>query len=262
MLTGKIAIVTGGSKGIGKAIFTALAEQGANVVIAARTEATLKEAVDEVTKAHGGNHSYFSIDLTDHSNIPSLIDFVDKKHGKIDILVNSAGEFEQNSFLERSAEESKRKWDLDYWAIYAMSRQVSQYMINKGINGTIINLASHAGISRPSTNFPYQTTYRPMKSAAIELSESVQSEFSKEGHNVRVYAMAPGSVNTPGLRKGMEPDREGIEAALKEKGDVATLEEYYKIILQPKDLGDKAVEILTNPEKFKDSMVEIESYTF
>ncbi len=167
-LDGKVAVVTGGGSGIGAAVATALAEAGAEVVIASRSQGVIT-------------------DVTDIDSVRAMVAEV----GPIDVLVNNAGVCFHRPALEVPDEEWRAVWDVNVDGVWNCSRVVGEQMIARGA-GAIVNIGS---ISAQIVNRPqWQPAYNASKAAVHQLTKSLAAEWAP--HGVRVNALAPGYVKT------------------------------------------------------------------
>ena len=188
-LKGKNAIVTGGNKGIGLGIVTAFANQGANVAIFARDEASAMEAVKDLSGKYAGNFSFYKTDITDLQNCKESVDRFIADHKTIDILVNNAGIAVSGNLLDMEPDLSS--WfkciDTDLHGAARMCHLVGNYMREIGKGGRIINITSMFGsmCSKPST-----LSYSTAKAALNHFTKCLAAEVSAYG--IRVNAIAPG----------------------------------------------------------------------
>ena len=167
-LDGKVAVVTGGGRGIGAAVAAALREAGAEVVIASRSEGVIT-------------------DVTDIDSVRAMAAEI----GRIDVLVNNAGVCYHRPALEVPDEEWRSVWDVNVDGVWNCSRVVGEQMIERG-GGVIVNIGS---ISAMIVNRPqWQPAYNASKAAVHQLTKSLAAEWAR--HNVRVNALAPGYVKT------------------------------------------------------------------
>ena len=167
-LDGKVAVVTGGGRGIGAAVAVALREAGAVVVIASRSEGVVT-------------------DVTDIDSVRAMAAEI----GRIDVLVNNAGVCYHRPALEVPDEEWRSVWDVNVDGVWNCSRVVGEQMIERG-GGVIVNIGS---ISAMIVNRPqWQPAYNASKAAVHQLTKSLAAEWAR--HNVRVNALAPGYVKT------------------------------------------------------------------
>ncbi|MBI3208240.1 MAG: SDR family oxidoreductase [Candidatus Solibacter usitatus] len=189
-LDGKVAIVTGGGRGIGKAIAKRFAEAGANVVIASRKMESLEAAVKECAGLPGKVDAV-QCHVGRADQLQSLVEEAEKLFGPIDILVNnSATNIGQGPALEVSDEALLKTMEVNVLSVHRLIRLLVPKMIARGTGGSIINLASIAGM-RPQ---PGGLTYSFTKAGLIMMTRIWAIEFGK--HKVRVNAICPGLIQT------------------------------------------------------------------
>jgi len=187
-LKGKVAIITGSSKGIGKAIALEFANEGCSVVINSRN----KERADEVSReivGKGGKALALEADVTQSSSISSLVQETLDSFGKIDILINNAGISMTVPAIELKEEDWDKALATDLKAYFLFSQQIARVMIKHG-KGKIINITSMLG----STVVPGRLAYTVSKAAANMLTVALAVEWAK--YNINVNAIAPGYVMT------------------------------------------------------------------
>src|SRR5215510_263376 len=189
-LTGKVAIVTGGGRGIGKAIARRLAETGANVVIASRKIENLEATASEFSSLPGK-----IIPLACHvgrlDRLEALVSETEKRLGPVDILVNnSATNIGQGPSLNVTDDMFAKMFEINVLSAMRLINRVVPKMIERNSGGSIINIVSIAGL-RPQ---PGGLLYSSTKAALIMMTRTWASEFGK--HNVRVNAIAPGLIQT------------------------------------------------------------------
>ena len=186
----KIVTITGGSRGIGKAIALAFGEAGAKVVVAARKVDLLDKVVEEI-KAAGGDALAIACDLTRDDDLYNLIEKTVKRFGRIDILVNNAG---ISPFLEKSEEVTKEMWQeviqVNLLAPFLLCREAGKIMM-KNNWGRIINIASVGGM----VGFQRQIAYSATKGALIQMTKVLAVEWSRR-YNITVNAIAPAYLAT------------------------------------------------------------------
>lgn len=187
-LTGKVALVTGAGKGIGKAIAIALAKEGAHVGLIARTKSDLKAVAEEV-KALGVKAAYGTADVSNRSEVEAAVEKIRGKLGAIDILINNAGTGTFGKFLELEPEVWEQQIKINVFGVYYTTRAVLPEMIERK-SGDIVNISSTAG----KTGAAITSAYSASKFAVFGLSESLMQEVRK--HNIRVTALAPSTVVT------------------------------------------------------------------
>ena len=190
-LDGKVAIVTGGGMGIGAAISSRLADEGASIVIAQRTTEAGRDHADAIIAA-GGQAVAVPTDVTDRDQLASMVERAVEEFGPPDILVNNAGIAVYVDPLEATPDDWQRCFSVDLEAAWWAARAVLPHMLDRG--GSIINIASiHAFQIIPGC-FPYPVA----KHGLIGLTRALAVEYAARG--VRVNAICPAYVETPGVR--------------------------------------------------------------
>ena len=189
VLQGKVAIVTGGSKGIGKAIAVAFAGAGASVALAARGEGDLAHAAKEVGAA-GGQALAVPADVTDPTQVQALVDRAVERFGTVDILVNNAGAAPFFSTLDQIRVEGFEKYfRVNFMSAVHCTKAVAPVLLDKG-EGCVLNVASvSAFVASPGLTY-----YASAKAALINFTRTVAQEWARS--RVRVNALAPGWVQT------------------------------------------------------------------
>lgn len=187
-LKGKVALVTGAGKGIGKAVAIALAKEGVNVGLMARTEKDLAAVAEEI-KASGVNVAYATADISNRGAVEESILKIQQELGDINILINNAGTGTFAKFLDLEPEAWENMIKVNLFGVYYATRAVLPSMIEKK-SGDIINISSTAG----KTGAAVTSAYSASKFGVFGLSESLMQEVRK--HNIRVTALAPSTVVT------------------------------------------------------------------
>ena len=183
-LEGKVALVTGGARGIGRAVCEAYAGEGAKVAVADLLDGDAQETAEAI----GG--MAIQMDVTDFASIQSGVASVEEAWGGIDILVNNAGIFNMASIDKVTHEDYRRQFDVNVGGTIFACQAVMPSMKKRG-SGAIINFASQAG-RRGEANV---TIYCSTKAAVISITQSLALELA--GDNIRVNAIAPGVIDTP-----------------------------------------------------------------
>lgn len=187
-LAGKKALVTGGSRGIGKAIALALSKEGVDVAITGRTETELQNAMSEL-KANGVKATYAVADVADRLAVEAAVEKIVAEIGPIDILVNNAGIGTFGGFLELTPEKWEQIIKVNLLGVYYVTRAVLPSMIERK-TGDILNISSTAGTRGAAMTSAYSAS----KFGLLGLTESLMLEVRK--HNIRVVAYTPSTIAT------------------------------------------------------------------
>ncbi len=189
-LNNKVAIITGGSRGIGYAIVTAFLREGAKVILTASSQASADKAVAKVLEEMpGAAVEGIGPDLTNLSDVQAAFAAIVEKHGKIDILVNNAGVSESTPLSAYTEETYDRVMDLNVKGVFVPTKVAADYMVAQG-SGVILNTSSMVSFSGQPSGFAYPTS----KFALNGMTLSLARELAPKG--VRVNAVAPGITET------------------------------------------------------------------
>ena len=184
-LDGKVALVTGGSRGLGLGMALGMAEAGAHVVLNGRGEAALVAARERI-EGHGGSASIAVFDVTDEAAMIAGVAAVLAEQGRIDILMNNAGINLRSKFVESTAEQLRRVLDVNLVAPYLLAREVAKHMIARGGGGRIINIGSVQSVVGRATIQPYACS----KHAIHGMTKGLATELGP--HGITVNAIGPG----------------------------------------------------------------------
>ena len=189
-LAGRTALVTGATRGLGRAFARALAEAGADVVVHGRDAAAADEVRGEIESLGRKAHVVLG-ELTSRSMVDEIVDEAVSRAGSIDILVNNAGTCVHRPALEVTDDEWADVIDTNLTALWRMSQAVGAHMVERQ-QGSIVNIGSISGmiVNRPQ----WQPAYNASKAAVHQLTKSLAAEWAPAG--VRVNAVAPGYVKT------------------------------------------------------------------
>ncbi|MHB8992449.1 MAG: glucose 1-dehydrogenase [Chloroflexota bacterium] len=187
-LTGRVALVTGASRGIGAAVAMALAESGADLALVARTEAALEQTAGRI-RGLGRRALVVPADVARVSALPGMVDRVVAEYGHVDILVNAAGVQCRKPILEVTEEDWDFVNDVNLKAVYFCSQAVARQMLKQG-KGKIINIASLTS----SIGIANVSIYTATKSGVLGLTRVMSKEWSRQGINVN--AIGPGYFHT------------------------------------------------------------------
>ena len=193
LLTDRVAVITGGGGGIGRAIALACASVGADVVIGDIIPERCEEVAARVREA-GRRSLAVPTDVSDTGQVRALIDSAASHFGRIDILVNNAGGVSPRPFIDQSERSWRRHIDLNLVSMLAATSAAAPAMIRGGRGGSIINVSSIEG-SRAAPNF---AVYGACKAAMLNFTRTMALELAE--HGIRVNAIAPDYTVTPGLR--------------------------------------------------------------
>jgi NAD(P)-dependent dehydrogenase (short-subunit alcohol dehydrogenase family) len=196
-LDGKVAIVTGGSRGFGKAIALGLADAGAAVVVASRTQADL-DAVAEEIKSRGGKALAVACDMLNRSSIENLASAAISAFGKIDILVNNAGQGWNMPFLKLTEEQWDQIINVNLKGYFLCTQIIGSHMF-KAKSGRVINISSAMG----SYPLPYIVPYAASKGGINAMTKGLAQEWAARG--ITVNAIAPSYFATD-INKGAMAD--------------------------------------------------------
>lgn len=187
-LKGKVAIITGAARGIGKATAVALAKEGVNVGLIARTESTLKEVAAEL-EGMGVKVAYAAADIASKEQVETAVETLKNELGPADILINNAGIATFGTLLEMDPTEWKDMIDTNVLGTYYVTRAVLPQLVEKN-SGDIINISSTNGLNGAAT----ASAYSASKFAVIGFTESLAQEVRR--NNIRVSALTPSTVAT------------------------------------------------------------------
>ena len=203
-LKDKVTLITGGSRGIGRATAIMFARAGSHVAINYRTDKAKAEQTAKEVEVHGVHALRVPADISNKDQVDGMVKKVMERFGRLDVLVNNAGIWEYNPIDSMQAKQLKRTIDINLYGTYYPIMAAVPAMIRQQ-SGCIINISSTAGQRGEAYYSPYGTT----KGAVISLTKSLASELAH--HNIRVNCVAPGWVETDMSRDALSgPDKDKI----------------------------------------------------
>lgn len=196
-LSGQVAIVTGASRGIGKAISLALAAEGMNLALTATQIGNLSEVLDLV-RSLGVRAEPFACDLANWREIPRLVNDITACFGSLDVLINNAGYSVRASLVETAPEDLERCMQVNAMAPFVLCQELFPFLCSSQ-QATVINIGSVVAFK----GYEQQSAYGASKHALLGLSKVMALEWKKYG--IRVHSINPGAVDTEMIRQ-MRPD--------------------------------------------------------
>jgi NAD(P)-dependent dehydrogenase (short-subunit alcohol dehydrogenase family) len=214
-LVGKTAIVTGASRGIGRAISKRLAADGAQVVLCARDRNLLQEAVKEI-ESEGGHAHPFAVDLRDMDAAKRTVDFALKEYGQIDIVVNNAGATKRGDFLQLTDEDWADGFALKFFGAMRLTRAAWPHLRERA--GSVLNISGVGG-RMPGPLFAIGGS---VNAALLSFTKAMADIGIRDG--VQVNAVNPGSIRTERYRRMLEATAadQGIDVATAERNMIAS----------------------------------------
>jgi 2-dehydro-3-deoxy-D-gluconate 5-dehydrogenase len=239
LLERKVALITGAAQGIGKAIATNLAAEGAVVVLTDIQEQKVALAAAEIHEKTGATTKSRRLDVTDVNGIRAVVEAVLEEFGRLDILVNNAGIQEWVPFLETTEEMWDRHQAVNVKSTFLLSQAVARIMVRQG-GGKIINIASDSGIAPTPEG---AAAYCASKSAIIGLTRVIAKELGP--HRVYCNAICPGAINTAMTARFLETTGQK-ENSLEAWAQMAAL----KRVGEPQDIGRVALFLASHLSDF------------
>lgn len=241
LLEGKSVIVTGASQGLGKAVATEFAKEGANVLISSRSEEKLQKAVKEIrNQSNNDEIDYVVCNMQDEGEIESLIQKTVEKNNTVDILVNNAGGPPAGDFMEMDDEDWYNAFEQNLLSVVRASKRVIPYMKASNDGGRIVNITS-SSIKQSIDQLILSNTMRP---GVLGLTKSLAAEFAKD--HILVNTVGPGKIATDRLTNLMNS---------KVESSGMTMEQ-----IQEKEVEQIPMGRLGEPEEFAKAVVFLGSF--
>ena len=235
MTNQKVAIITGGSSGIGRATAVALAKEGARVVIAARRAKESEETLQLVKEA-GGDGIFIKTDLGHEDEVKQLVELTVGKFGRLDYAFNNAGiEATTKSFVDETPSIFDKVMSINVKGVWLSMKYEIPQMLKIG-GGAIVNMSSIAGV----IGFPQMPIYVASKHAVLGLTKSAALEYAKSG--IRINAVAPGLIETDMLERAVDANSQ-----LRKQFDAVTPMGH---IGKPEEIANAVVWLLSNKASF------------
>lgn len=189
-LAGKVALVTGGGRGIGRGMAEGLAAAGADVAIASRDVEACRRSAEEIRRTHGVRSVAFEADVSDADRVRIMVGQVVEELGRVDVLINNSGIFWKAPFVKVTEADWRRMIDVNLTGVYGCSQAVAEHMIGRGEGGRIINVTSLNAFRGGSG----VSAYCASKGGVQALTQGLAVELAP--HRINVNAIAPGLTET------------------------------------------------------------------
>ena len=230
-LTGRVALITGASSGIGLHLAKALAAAGACVAVCARRENKLHALVADIN-SHGGKAAAIHMDVSNGDSVRTAIDRAEQQLGVVNILINNAGVADPKRFLTVSENDFDQLMNVNLRGAWLVAQEVARRLVNAKQPGSIINVASILGLGAHIG----QASYSASKAAIIHLTKALAQELI--GDNIRVNAIAPGWFNTEMNQQFFDTEKGRAMIAQSPPGRAGELDELVgPVLLLASDAG-------------------------
>lgn len=240
-LSEKVVLITGAGRGIGRAVALAFARQGCRVMVTSFNVENARSTVEEVNRLFWKSRSRaFRLDVTSRHEAAQVVETITQEYGPVDILINNAGVSTMNTVLEMTDQEWDYNLEVNAKGVFIMSQLVARVMVEKGVKGKIINVASQAG----RQGFPFFAHYSASKFAVIGFTQAMALEVAT--HGITVNAVCPGLVRTSMQEREIdwEAKLRGISVEEVKKGYLESIP--LGRLQEPEDVADSIV-LLASP---------------
>lgn len=194
-LTGKVALISGASRGIGRGIALEMGHSGARVVINCRTHPEEAEAVAREIRQAGSDALVYPADVSDRSAVDAMVRATVEKFGRLDIAVSNAYYSKRQPFLELELEGAQRTMEVTFWGAFHIAQASARQMVAQGEGGAILFISSVLSTIPAKTSLPYNAA----KAGINQMSATIANELT--AHRIRCNVINPGWIDTPGERQ-------------------------------------------------------------
>ena len=194
-LTGKVALISGASRGIGRGIAIEMGKAGANVTINCRTHPDEAEEVAEEIRKAGSDALVYPADVSDRNAVDEMVNATVQKFGHLDIAVSNAYYSKRQPFLELELDGARQTLDVTFWGAFHIAQASAQQMVKQGNGGAILFISSVLSQIPMKTSLPYNAA----KAGINQMSATIANELTP--HRIRSNVITPGYIDTPGERQ-------------------------------------------------------------
>jgi NAD(P)-dependent dehydrogenase (short-subunit alcohol dehydrogenase family) len=207
-LTGRVALVTGGGRGLGEQMAHGLAEAGASVALASRNEAACAEVAGELSERWGVRTLPLRMDVTREADVQAAVDAIERELGPVDLLINNSGTSWGAPAAEMPLDAWQKVMDTNVTGAFLCSREVGRRLIERKQPGAMVNIASIAGLKGTPPEMLDAVGYSASKGALIALTRDLAVKWAR--HGIRVNALAPGFFRTKMSEKVLDRAQDAL----------------------------------------------------
>jgi gluconate 5-dehydrogenase len=211
-LSGSVALVTGGGRGLGEQMARGLAQAGAAVAVASRKREACEEVARELADEHGARTLALRMDVTDEAQVRAAVDEAERTLGPVDLLVNNSGTAWGAPAEQMPLEAWQRVMETNATGTFLCSREVGRRLIERGAGGAIVNIASIAGLRGSDARVLDAVGYSASKGAVIAFTRDLAIKWAR--HGIRVNAIAPGFFRTKMTEKVLDRAEQALAAVI------------------------------------------------